>query len=296
MASQSDYPIRRRLSAYYECLVSTLEHKILSDLFLARRLERAEAHANRRFVEARARLDPGSGATWMEAAGAYAMFDGPQSPCTQTFGLGMFGIPTNADWERIEAFFQERAAPVFHEVSPMAPKELLGQLSDRGYRPMELTTVMFLPLAGRRDAGLDSGVRVRVLEQSESELWARTSAEGWREFAGLSGLILDLGRVIAGREDAVSFLAEIEGHPAAAGALALHDGVALFAGASTIPEWRNRGAQRALLEARLDFAVRVGCGLAMMCAEPGSTSQRNAEPAGFRIAYTRIKWELYAQF
>jgi hypothetical protein len=28
----------------------------------------------------------------------------------------------------------------------------------------------------------------------------------------------------------------------------------------------------------------------MMCAQPGSASQRNAERQGFRIAYTRIKW------
>ena len=28
----------------------------------------------------------------------------------------------------------------------------------------------------------------------------------------------------------------------------------------------------------------------MMCAQPGSASQRNAERHGFRIAYTRMKW------
>ena len=30
----------------------------------------------------------------------------------------------------------------------------------------------------------------------------------------------------------------------------------------------------------------------MMGAAPGSSSQRNAERHGFRIAYTRIKWRL----
>ena len=32
--------------------------------------------------------------------------------------------------------------------------------------------------------------------------------------------------------------------------------------------------------------------VAMVCAEPGSSSQRNAERHGFRVAYTRTKWEL----
>ena len=45
---------------------------------------------------------------------------------------------------------------------------------------------------------------------------------------------------------------------------------------------------------RLDFSTRkhAGCDLAMMGAEPGSSSQRNAERQGFRIAYTRTKWIL----
>jgi GNAT superfamily N-acetyltransferase len=87
-----------------------------------------------------------------------------------------------------------------------------------------------------------------------------------------------------------AFLAEFEGQPLAAANLATHGGVALLAGASTVPEGRRRGAQNALLEARLRFAAEVGCDLAMMCALPGSSSQRNAERHGFRIAYTRIKW------
>jgi GNAT superfamily N-acetyltransferase len=67
-------------------------------------------------------------------------------------------------------------------------------------------------------------------------------------------------------------------------------GVALLAGASTVPEHRKRGAQLALLDARLRYAAEHGCDLAMMGAAPGSASQRNAERHGFRIAYTRIKW------
>ena len=76
------------------------------------------------------------------------------------------------------------------------------------------------------------------------------------------------------------------------GADARRRGVALLAGASTVPEGRRQGAQRALLEARLQTAVDAGCDLAMMVAAPGSASQRNAERQGFRIAYTRTKWQL----
>jgi GNAT superfamily N-acetyltransferase len=83
-----------------------------------------------------------------------------------------------------------------------------------------------------------------------------------------------------------------DGQPGAAGALFVHDGVALFAGATTAPEYRNRGLQSALLHARMQYAHEHDCDLAMMVAEVGSQSQRNAERAGFHIAYTRTKWEL----
>lgn len=267
--------------------------EVASDHSLACRLERAEAHANARFVESRAHLAPGSGAQWIEVAGAYAMYDGARSPCTQTFGLGLFQMPTAADLDQLEAFFKDRGAPVFHEVCPLADKALLPMLNQRGYRPVELSNVMFRPLGeGIPRATVKEPLGVRVVAPEERDLWARTMAEGWRELTEIADLMRDLMRVSAAREDGVLFLVELNGQAIAAGALALHEGVALLAGASTIPEWRRRGAQRLLLECRLQHALRAGCDLAMVCAEPGSASQRNAERQGFRVAYTRIKWGL----
>jgi GNAT superfamily N-acetyltransferase len=267
---------------------------VLSDLSLARRLERAEATANARFVEAHARLVPGSGAQWIEVAGAYAMFDGVSSPCTQTFGLGLFQMPTAADMDKIEAFFQDRQALVLHEVSPLAAPALLPLLNSRGYHPIELSNAMYLPLSERiaPAAHESEGMQVHLAAAHEHDLWARTSAEGWREFTEVADLMSELARVIATAEGCSPFLVELQGHPIATGALTIHDRVALFAGASTIPEWRRRGAQQALLESRFQHATQVGCDLAMIVTAPGSASQRNAERQGFRIAYTRTKWGL----
>lgn len=265
---------------------------LLSDQILARRLERTEATANAHFVEARARATPDSGAQWIEVAGAYAMFDGIQSPCTQTFGLGLFQMPTTADMDCIEKFFRDRDAPIFHEVSPLADPTLLPLLGSRGYHPVELTTVMFLPIADWAGTGVQPGqVKIHPITESEREIWADTSAAGWSDSPEVAAMIKDLGRVIAGAEGNVPFLAELDGQPIATGGLAIHEGIALFAGASTIPKWRSHGAQQALLEHRFNHARKAGCDLAMMCTAPGSASQRNAERQGFRIAYTRIKWQ-----
>lgn len=66
----------------------------------------------------------------------------------------------------------------------------------------------------------------------------------------------------------------------------------MFGGSSTVPELRRRGLQGALLLERMRYAFEHGCDLAMMVAEAGSNSQRNAERKGFRVAYTRVKWKL----
>jgi len=262
-----------------------------ADLALARRLERAEATSNARFVELRAGLDPDRGARWIEVGGTYAMYDGPSSPVTQTFGLGMFQAPTAADFDRLERFFFERGAPADHEVSPQADPATLGLLVERGYRPIEFTSVMFRPVSARPESPSSRpDLIVRRIGADEAERWANTASAGW----GVAGgdFMLDVARVNAGAPDGHLFLAELDGRPIATAVLAIHDGVAHFAGASTIPEGRRHGAQLALLEARLRHAAAHNCDLALMGAAPGSGSQRNAERHGFRIAYTRIKWRL----
>jgi hypothetical protein len=269
-----------------------------ADLALARRLERTEAVGNARFVEARARLFPGAGAAWIDVGGTYAMFDGPLSPVTQTFGFGLFGPPTAKDLAAIERFFDERSAPVFHEVSPLADPSHIPLLNERGYQPHECSSVLFQPVSAwaaagrRRSSGDAAAIQVRQIDDGEQELWASTAALGWSGTAELGDFMLAIGRITAHRSDALMFLAEHEGRPIATGALAVCEGVALLAGASTVPDGRHRGAQLALLAARLDVASTLGCDLAMMAALPGSGSQRNAERNGFRIAYTRTKWRL----
>jgi GNAT superfamily N-acetyltransferase len=264
-----------------------------SDLFLSRRLERAEGHACLRFAEARRRLFPGSGADWIECAGAYAVFDGAESPLTQSFGLGIFEPLTGSSLDEIESFFLERGAPVLHEVSPLAGVAALSLLSARGYRPVEISNVLYRPLASDATE-IPPDIRVRISGPEEAQLWGSVNGSGWvQEHPELGDFLLQVGAISSAREDSVSFLAELEGKPGATGVLCMHDGVALLGGSATDPELRRRGLHKALLGERMRYAFDHGCDLAMIAVEPGSSSQRNAERDGFQVAYTRIKWRLY---
>jgi GNAT superfamily N-acetyltransferase len=266
-----------------------------SDLALSRRLERAEGHACARFAEARRRLLPGSGSEWMECSGAYAVFDGVDSPITQTFGLGVFEELTAASLDTIERFFLDRGASVDHEVSPLAGPAALSLLCSRQYRPIEISNVLYRPIEEKLAAVDDDNIRVRITGPEEAELWGGITIKAWtHEQPELLDFFLETTPLFAAREDSLSFLAEFRGQPGATGSLCIHGGVALFAGAATVPEMRRRGLQAALLRERLQCAFEHGCDLAMMVAAAGSESQRNAERQGFHIAYTRIKWRLGA--
>ena len=223
------------------------------------------------------------------------MFDGVGSPLTQTFGLGLFSPPTNAQLDAIEMFYRERGTEVFHEVSPLADPAVLALLGDRGYRPIELTSVMHMRLTGQRIARAHEPppeLRARIIDPSDAAEWAETSARGWGETPELSAFIFEFGSIAARAEGTVCFVAELSGQPIAAAALGMHNRVAILAGASTDPAFRGRGAQAMLLDTRLRYATEAGYDTAMMGAGPGSASQRNGERQGFRIAYTRIKWQL----
>ncbi len=267
---------------------------LFSDLFLARRLEAAEGYACREFALARRRLCPASPSEAIRVGGADVVFDGPASPLTQTFGLGIFETPTPAHLEAIEQFFAFRGAPSQHEVSPFAGVATLDLLCARGYRPIEISNVLCRPVAGNcNGSGPESAanIRVRMIDPHEAALWSETNARGWtHDHPEFRDFMLDTGMLLAHRGNSACFLGEIDGCPAAAAALVTHQGTALFAGASTVPEFRRRGLQGSLLKARMEYAREQGCDLAMMVAEPGSASQRNAQRQGFLVAYTRLKW------
>jgi GNAT superfamily N-acetyltransferase len=265
-----------------------------ADLDLSRRLERAEGRSCLEFAEARGRLHPESGATWIECAGAYAVFDGVGSPVTQSFGLGLFEPLSPAALDTMEAFFLDRGAVVVHEVSPLAGIATLDLLCTRGYRPIELSSVLHRPVEPPVAKAHHHGITVRTAGPEDAALWAQINARGWgHDDPELIAFLGEFGPVAFAREHTVNFIADLDGQPGAAGGLSLHDGVALFAGAATIPEMRRRGLQAALLEARMGYAFEHGYPLAMMVTEAGSQSQRNAERQDFRIAYTRTKWQLY---
>nr|WP_246581108.1 GNAT family N-acetyltransferase [Deinococcus aestuarii] len=121
-----------------------------------------------------------------------------------------------------------------------------------------------------------------VREEPDPDAWADLAARGFG--AGSEGVMRVNARLTGTRR----LVAGVEGVPAGVAALSLQGGIAAFYSAATLPGWRGRGVQTALLAARLHLAARMGADLASVFVTPESGSERNVRRAGFALAGARL--------
>jgi hypothetical protein len=254
-------------------------------LDLARRLEAAEALNGAECAEAQRLLDPAVGATVREVAGGSAIFVGPGSPLTHAVGLGMHGPVLPEELDRLEAFYRARGATVSVDLCPLADASLLELLGSRGYRTTEFMNVLIRPLTGLEIAPPE--IPIRLVNAGEEELWARTVGRGFLEKDALTAEEMDVGRNIFHMPGSLCYLAFAGNHAVAAGAMAMHGGLATLFADSTTAGFRGIGLQSALIRERLRTALGAACDLAAASTLPGSVSQRNYERNGFQVAYTK---------
>jgi GNAT superfamily N-acetyltransferase len=88
----------------------------------------------------------------------------------------------------------------------------------------------------------------------------------------------------------VAFLATLDNQPAAAGILHLDNDSALVDGAATLPVYRGRGLQKALLAARLLHAKAQGALHAFSRTSLGSISQANLQKMGMQVLTQSTAW------
>ncbi len=261
------------------------------DLDLARRVEMAEANAGRACAEACQRFHPEYSLAIEEIAGGVAVFAGVDSPITQAIGVGLHRPVSDAELDRLGEFFHSRKAPAAIELCPLVDASLYEKFAARNYHLLELSDVLILDdLEPARAPGtMSPGVAVRVSAPDEAKLWTQTVAQGFAEHYPVTQAILDVMEGFYSRRDACFFLAFVDGVVAGGGGVFAGQGVGGLFGASTLPAFRRRGVQSALLAARLAWAREKGCDLAVSFARPGSISHRNIERNSFRVAYTRTK-------
>jgi len=264
---------------------------IILDLALAREIELAEAEAAVGCAEMMKTLQPNTVGAVEAIAGGYAVYCGAGNPVTQAVGLGLNGAVSIEEFDQLEAFYFGRNEPVRVETCPLVDGSLLEHYRNRGYQVSEFSNVMARLVANDAFPPTPPGMEIRHVGREQIDLWVLTVAQGFAENYPVTQELLSVMKMFALGKNTECYVASMEGKIAGGATLAIRGRIAGLFGASTLPEFRKRGVQTALLHARLRRAAEEGCELAMSIAQPGSISQRNITRLGFQTLYTRVKFE-----
>ena len=202
-------------------------------------------------------------------------------------GLGVTEAATGHALDAIDAFYAGLGLRYAISLSPVTdPPDLAARLRERGFTP------------GYAWAKFSRGAE--PYEPRPSELRVERVATGAAaDFAGVVsrgyGMPAEVEPWLAAVVEVPGFACYVayDGRvPAGAGAFFASAGAAWLGFAATLPEFRGRGAQNALLAARIRDAAALG--VTTFVTETGerlpdrpSNSYRNIERSGFELQYVR---------
>jgi GNAT superfamily N-acetyltransferase len=202
-------------------------------------------------------------------------------------GLGVERAASEADVDRIVETFQGHGVDYQVALAPHAhPPQLEGWLRARGLRPGYAWAKFARGVEAVPHRATE--LRVEPAGPEHGPVFGRVVAAGF----GMPDATADLLAALPARSGWWCYLAYAGDEPAAAGGLYAHDGAGWLGVAATLPAHRGRGAQGALLAARIRRAVELGCRL--LTTETGvpvdgrpGPSYRNLLRHGFQLRYDR---------
>jgi ribosomal protein S18 acetylase RimI-like enzyme len=231
----------------------------------------------------------------VELAGGVAVLAAASSPSNKMIGVGYSGAIETGLLADVEARFASQRARLQAEVSTLADPAVHQQLAARGYVPGGFENVLGYAFTAL-PAGPGHEVAIEVLSEAAAPALVDVMAEGFAhpDTGGVGGdatppdeELRSWFRLTAGISGFRGYLARIDGDVAGGALMRLDHGVAQFSGAATLPRFRRRGVQTALLRARLADAAAAGCDLGVIVTQPASKSQQNAQREGFALLYAR---------
>lgn len=204
----------------------------------------------------------------------------------RAFGVGLSQPASEAGLDAMLAFLAGTRSAV--AVAPDAePPELRGLLERRGFAPGYGWTKFARDVAPAPPSR--TGLRVERVDDG------RPFADAFVRGYGLPELFGPWVAQLAGRDGWQCFVAFDGDAPAGAGALYVTGEVGWLGMAATLPEHRGKGAQGAILAARIEAAAQAGCTIVVTetgeprDGQPGG-SYRNIVRSGFEPQYVRANY------
>ena len=209
-------------------------------------------------------------------------------------GLGMGTSVSTEGVGTLERAYAASGLDVEIDLCPHADVSLLRVLADRGYTAVAFSNTYAYSLTKDGETQPLSTDFEIIDDRAEiAKIFVDNSLAGFAEqrIPRPAILLQTLAQIALARADTRLYAARLNGIIVATAGMSILETagtpVAHLYIASTLPAYRSRGLQLALLKARLVAARQAGCILASVTARPENASARNAERAGFKLAYTK---------
>jgi GNAT superfamily N-acetyltransferase len=263
---------------------------------LAVRVESAESRLTASIGEHFLRARPDLQVVVRRLGGGVAVYAGPSSPMNKMIGVGLTDPPADEELHEVEVAFRDRREKLQAEVSALARPEFVARLSARGYQLKGFENVHGRAISAAESQLPRSPIEVTLLERKDHDRWVDASIRSFLD-GDTEGAQADQLASLEAAEGPLKdtmdvpgfqrYCAWIDGQLVGTATLRMDDGLAQLCGAATLPAWRRRGVQTALLQRRLADAAAAGCDLALMTTSPGTKSQENGLKQGFALLYVR---------
>jgi GNAT superfamily N-acetyltransferase len=259
---------------------------------LARTLQRNEAAAMRAYLLA----DPFSrqrfGFSVARRAGfvCFASDRLPEPLFHRVLGFGVLAPATRAAIAAILRYYEELGAVARVEVAEgIAPPEAARLLEQAGFRRERARHIVHALVTDRPiEVRPVRGLRIDIAGRSDRATFGRLARAGFGE-TGERGDFVErssgyvLHHATPGRF--VGFIGRVDGEPAATGAVCLTRAAGGLYSDTTLPAYRGRGIQRAMIAARVALGLRGRRHVFAARTEGPNASARNYLSAGFSPLY-----------
>ena len=232
------------------------------------------------YATAYRRVYPHSRSTAKELAGGVAAFIAHESPINQLSAAGQNGPIIAESLGLVEAFFQSFESSYQAWV---APNRDIAPFRARGYR--ESFIRVFQRGTGPTYEPGNPAITIEHIMDTDTATPTAYGRLAATAFGDPTPTMVRLSVPFFFMPGVRLYRASIGGNAAGVARLWIHGDVAELGGAATLPGYRGRGVQMALLRYRINEAISAGCTTIITEAEPDSDSTRNVLRAGFAPAF-----------
>jgi GNAT superfamily N-acetyltransferase len=211
----------------------------------------------------------------------------PMPLLNRVVGLGIGEPATEAMVDALVELYRTANVPFAIQVSPAArPAKLAEWLEARGIRRGRSWAKFYRDVEPPPD--IPTSLRIEQIGLEQAVAYAQTFLAGFEMPVEMEPMVT--GAI--GRTGWHHYLAYAGDVPVSAAALYVAGDVGCLIGAATLPDYRRRGGQGALMARRIRDAAALGC--RWLVTETGEDTAENPNPSyhnmvrtGFKLAYLR---------